>query len=111
MNIPMNVGTSMVASIALGVGIDYAVHYVWRQQKEARETAWSPGLSTTAWGIVINALEVTAGFAILMLGALVPMRHVGLLTAVAMVVSAVVTLTVLPALAHRFGPTPKRNAP
>ena len=109
--IPMNVGTSMVASIALGVGIDYAVHYVWRQQHEAPDTAWSPHLSTTAWGIVINALEVTAGFAILMLGALVPMQHVGLLTAVAMLVSAVVTLTVLPALAHRFRPLASRSAP
>lgn len=97
--IPMDVGTSMIASIALGVGIDYAVHLVWRY----RQLAGTPEervarLGTTGWGIVINALEVTVGFGILMLGTLVPMRNVGFLTASAMVISAATTLLLMPAL-------------
>jgi len=95
--IPMDVGTSMVASIALGVGIDYAVHLVWRAQGDAETDRWPAILGTTGWGIIINVLEVTAGFAILMLGTLVPMRHVGLLVAVAMIVAALTTLTLIPA--------------
>ena len=100
-DIPMDVGTSMIASIALGVGIDYAVHLVWRHgvPKEGEEKkALTDSLETTGWGIVTNALEVTAGFGLLALGTVVPMRHFGLLTALAMIVSALGTLALIPLL-------------
>lgn len=98
MNIPMDVGTSMISSIALGTGIDYAVHLLWRHgvhSGSAADAALSESLSATGWGIVVNALEVAAGFGLMILGTIVPMRNFGLLTATAMVVSAVVTLAIL----------------
>lgn len=100
-DIPMDVGTSMISSIALGVGIDYAVHLVWRYGVPTRDEeheALSDSLETTGWGIIINALEVTVGFGLLALGTVVPMRHFGLLTALAMVVSALCTLALIPLL-------------
>lgn len=98
LNIPMDVGTSMISSIALGTGIDYAVHLLWRHGVHVgadADAALSESLSATGWGIVVNALEVAAGFGIMMLGTIVPMRNFGLLTATAMVVSAVVTIAIL----------------
>ena len=82
LNIPMDVGTSMIASIALGVGIDYAVHLVWKYGSPApgqEASALNDALDSTGWGIVINALEVTVGFGLLALGTVVPMQHFGIL--------------------------------
>jgi predicted RND superfamily exporter protein len=61
-------------------------------------------MKATGWGIVVNALEVAIGFALLALGNIVPMRNVGLLTAAAMLVSALATLILVPALLRWLGP-------
>ncbi len=111
LRIPMDVGTSMIASIALGVGIDYAVHLVWRHglpPPEEADAVLEASLGATGWGIVINALEVTVGFGLLVFGTLVPTQNVGLLTAVAMLVSATSTLALVPALVRWA--TPRRRA-
>ena len=100
-DIPMDVGTSMIASIALGVGIDYAVHLCWKYGVPSlgeEEKALEGTLQTTGWGIIINALEVTVGFGLLALGTVVPMQNFGLLTALAMIVSAIGTLALIPLL-------------
>ncbi len=112
LRIPMDVGTSMVASIALGVGIDYAVHLVWRHglpSAEDAERVLTESLTATGWGIVINALEVTVGFGLLVFGTLVPTQNVGLLTATAMVLSAGASLVLLPALLRGAAMTGKRE--
>ena len=112
LRIPMDVGTSMIASIALGVGIDYAVHLVWRHgvpAPGAADAALVESLGATGWGIVINALEVTLGFGLLVFGTLVPTQNVGLLTAIAMMVSATSTLVLVPALVRWAVPV-KRSA-
>ncbi|MBT6178678.1 MAG: MMPL family transporter [Deltaproteobacteria bacterium] len=105
--IPMDVGTSMMTSIAIGIGIDYAVHFIWHYgTPAANETnaALEDSMKATGWGIVVNALEVAIGFALLALGNIVPMRNVGLLTAAAMLVSAFATLILVPALLRWLGP-------
>jgi predicted RND superfamily exporter protein len=97
----MDVGTSMIASIALGVGIDYAVHLVWKHgvvPPAEADAALEESLTATGWGIVINALEVAVGFGILVLGTIVPMQNFGMLTAFAMLVSAAATLLLVPSL-------------
>ena len=113
LRIPMDVGTSMIASIALGVGIDYAVHLVWRHGTPAPEDAdeaLESSLAATGWGIVINALEVTVGFGLLVFGTLVPTQNVGLLTAIAMMVSAASTLVLVPALVRWAAPGNRERA-
>jgi predicted RND superfamily exporter protein len=105
--IPMDVGTSMMTSIAIGIGIDYAVHFIWHYGTPAAHeasAALEDSMKATGWGIVVNALEVAIGFALLALGNIVPMRNVGLLTAAAMLVSAFATLILVPALLKWLGP-------
>ena len=101
LEIPMDVGTSMMTSIAIGIGIDYAVHFLWHHGAPSAALAdevMVESMDATGWGIVINALEVAVGFGLLALGAIVPMRNVGILTACAMLVSAAATLILVPAL-------------
>ena len=99
----LDVGSSMIAAISLSVGIDYACHLVWkfgRPQKtfEACKAASDHMLETTGWGIVINALEIGLGLSVLYFGDLLPMRNFGVLTGVAMIVSAIASLLLLSGL-------------
>lgn len=102
-DIGMDVGSSMIAAISLSVGIDYACHLIWKfgrpgaapqdQQKSSDHM-----LETTGWGIVINALEVGLALSVLYMGELLPMRNFGVLTGLAMIVSALASLTLLSGL-------------
>ena len=56
---------------------------------------------TTGVAILINAVSVGLGFAVLLFGDVVPVQRFGLLVALAMLVSAGSALTLLPALLLR----------
>ena len=81
----LDIGTSMLASLALGVGVDYAVHAFMSDDGISRGTAGA---------IVTNALVVAAGFSVLTLAASPPIKVMGALTAIAMVLAAMTTLMV-----------------
>lgn len=102
-NIGMDVGSSMIAAISLSVGIDYACHLIWKfgrpgSDPEDQQRASDHMLETTGWGIVINALEVGLGLSVLYFGELLPMRNFGILTGLAMIVSAIASLLLISGL-------------
>ncbi len=97
---PLDIGSSMLASIALGVGIDYAIHFLWRY----RETGADDAMRTTGRAIIINAVEITAGFIVLAAASLVPMSNFGILTAVTLLVAALATLILMPAVVELWKP-------
>ena len=108
----IDIGTSMISAIAVGVGIDYAVHLLWKHGVPAEgeeDAALVSSLHATGWGIIINTLAVTVGFAVLLASTAVPMRRFGVLTAACMVVSAVATLLLIPALTRRVAPAVLRR--
>ena len=99
----LDVGSSMIAAISLSVGIDYACHLIWKfgrppKTEEACKAASDHMLETTGWGVVINALEIGLGLAVLYFGELLPMRNFGVLTGVAMIISATASLLLLSGL-------------
>ena len=102
--VSLDIGTSMLASLIIGAGVDYAVHMVsaWRTPtsgdtiKAATEAARSTGPA-----IWTNALMVASGFFILTLGDARPLQNVGTLTASAMLVAALATFIAIPSLASR----------
>ena len=93
-HLPLDLGSSMLASIALGVGIDYAIHFLWRY----RESDMAGAMQSTGRAILINALEITAGFVVLAFATIVPVSRFGILIAVTLLVAAVASLVLLPAL-------------
>ena len=101
--IKLNIGTAMVASFAIGIGIDYTIHYLaayhreYKKRRNEREflihTFYGSGKA-----ILFNAVSVGAGFAVLMLSKFNMLSDLGLLIALIMATSSFASLTVLPTI-------------
>mgnify|MGYP000250484227 CR=1 FL=1 len=109
--IPLDVSTALAAGVAIGVGVDYAVHYLYRYRTARDEhlshaDATRETLRTVGKTIVANAVVVTAGFAVLFFSRFPPHQKLGYFVAAYMVVSCLVALWLLP-LALRVFPRPR----
>ncbi|MDR2618513.1 MAG: MMPL family transporter, partial [Treponema sp.] len=109
LGIKLNIGTSMVASVSVGIGIDYTIHYIESYKREylaARGEGDFLRRTFTASGkaILINAVSVGAGFAVLLFSRFVMLEDLGLLIALTMGTSALVSLTVIPVLLSVLNP-------
>ncbi len=117
--IHMDIATAMVGSIAVGVGIDYTIHFLSTYKYERTKTdnltmVSHNTLLTTGKAIIFNAASVGAGFAVLLFSTLVPLAYLGILIALTMVVSSLAALTIIPFLLRIFKPkfirpTPETN--
>ena len=101
--IPLDAATVMIGSVAVGIGIDYTIHFNNRfhfeiGKKNSVENALETTLQTTGKAIIINAFSVMLGFLTLLLGSIVPMQRFGWLIALTMVISATASITFLPSL-------------
>ncbi|MDR1352560.1 MAG: MMPL family transporter, partial [Treponema sp.] len=101
--IKLNIGTSMVASLSVGIGIDYTIHYIEAFKREYFLHGEEGGFlrrtfETSGKAILINAVSVGAGFAVLILSQFHIISDLGSLIALTMGTSALVSLTVIPAL-------------
>lgn len=99
---------AVCASLALGLAIDFAIHFLqrfkemYRRTGDVKETsAWIFG--SPARAIARNGLVISLGFLPLVLATLTPYVTVGAFFASLMAFSALSTLLVLPALMHQFG--------
>ena len=102
-NIPLDIVTVLISSVAVGIGIDYSIHFISRFKVEFAKgkselEALDKTLETTGKAIIINALSVMMGFLVLVLGNIVPMQRFGYLIALTMIISALSSITLLPAL-------------
>lgn len=100
--ISLDVATVLVGSVSIGIGIDYAIHFITGFENHyksigKKQEALKQTMQTTGKAIIINMLSVTLGFLVLLFADLVPMEYFGLLVAVAMITSSAATLTLLPA--------------
>ncbi|MBT3276227.1 MAG: MMPL family transporter [Spirochaetales bacterium] len=106
LGIPLGISTALISSIAIGIGIDYAIHFIdrYRKQSEAgdnADVAAEKTMYSSGRAILFNAAVVSAGFAVLLISVFPPNRQVGGLTALNMIVSFFGTVTVLLLLLHR----------
>lgn len=95
--IPLNIATVLVASVAMGIGIDYSIHFIshfnhllkkgQNLQEVIKETMVISGKA-----ILINCISVAAGFIVLAFSELVPMVY-----SFSMFGSSMGALTLLPA--------------
>jgi len=103
LNIKLNIGTAMVASFAIGIGIDYTIHYLAAFQKEILASQDVSNVLYKSFlgsgkAILFNATSVGAGFAVLMFSSFNMLSDLGFLIALIMASSSLGSLTVLPTL-------------
>ena len=103
LDIPLDIGTALIANCAVGIGIDYSVHLMHRYQAErsvgrAPMEAVEAAAAASGRPIVFNAIAVAVGFLTLLLSGFLPLRAMAWLTAMTMVVASTAALVVLPAL-------------
>ena len=104
MGVTLDIGTSMLASIIIGAGVDYAVHLVseWKTTDEESLTqAARHAVLATGPAIWTNAFMVAAGFYVLTLGKAKALQNVGWLTCCAMLIAALATFLAIPVLARK----------
>ena len=110
----LNSQTVTIGALALGLGVDYAVHYVIRLEEEAelhpeKDIAeWtSKTTATTGRAMFGAALSTAGGFAILNFSGLLPLRLFGQVFIVAISLAMISSVTLLPAL---YGPFLRKDA-
>ncbi|MFC2164105.1 RND family transporter [Acidobacteriota bacterium] len=101
--IELNIATSMLSAIMIGVGVDYTIHFLWRYREERRsnvppEDAVRKTLTTTGRGIVFNALSVVIGFSVLMISGFMPVKFFGFLIVVSILSCLMGALVLIPSL-------------
>jgi hypothetical protein len=105
LGIPLEIGTSMLASLITGAGVNYAAHLLaaWRAPEGGDDLAAAAAAAAKLSGpaIATNALMVCAGFLVLTQGEAKPLQSVGGLTAAAMLTAALATFVALPVLARK----------
>ena len=105
-NIPLNISTMMVASISIGVGIDYTIHFISRYKNELKSKEKVDAVKTTLTGtgraIVFNSISISAGVFVLSLSNIKMMAAFGQLIGSVMLVSVIYTLLLLPILLNKI---------
>ncbi|NOY06683.1 MAG: MMPL family transporter, partial [Chlorobi bacterium] len=101
--ITLSIETMVTSSLAIGVGVDYAIHFIHAYREQVRrtgdlESAVLSTMGTAGTAIVFNSITVALGFAIMMLSTFKGVEHMGMLLGLTMITSAFGALTINPVL-------------
>ncbi len=107
--IALDLCTSIIASVAIGVGIDYTIHFMetYRAQRATTddlEEVTKRTFKTSGRGILTNAIAVGLGFCVLLFSRFIILRYIGALVAVVMFTSSALAMTIIPGLLNAFDP-------
>ena len=108
MNWPLDIMTSLVSALVIGIGVNFGILFTYRYMQEKRDggrtaaDAIGETMSNLGRANVIAALTTVAAFVIVMFSGIVPLRRFGGVTAVAITVCLITSLTLMPALLYRL---------
>jgi predicted RND superfamily exporter protein len=106
-DIPLNSGSAMVATIALGMGLNDTVHFVMhyrrrRLEGESPDEAVGGTFAEIGRPLIATSTVNCIGFAIFLVSDFRPLYHFGLLSSVAMIAALVGDMVLLPNLLKLF---------
>lgn len=107
--INLDLVTSIIASVAVGIGIDYTIHFLETYRAERAKTtdvhaAARRTFASSGVGILTNALAVGLGFLVLCLSKFAVLRYIGILIAIVMFTSSMLAMTILPGFLTNYDP-------
>ncbi len=103
LDIPLDIGTSLVVPVAIGIAVDDTIHLLVRFRdcrkifRDPRE-AMKKTLQSEVAPVTSTTVALAAGFAILALSGFVPIRLFGSLAALAMLIALICDLILTPML-------------
>jgi predicted RND superfamily exporter protein len=100
---PYDMPVAVLSSLALGLAVDFAIHYLVRASEYRKHHGSWPDANAAIFGeparaIMRNIIVVALGFTPLLLAPLTPYQTVGMLLASILLLSGVNTLILMPAL-------------
>jgi predicted RND superfamily exporter protein len=109
LGIPLDTITSAISAMAVGIGADYAIYFLFRVREElarggSLEDAIGRALMTSGKAILFVSSAIAVGYATLCLSGFGFHVQLGSLVALAMLVSSASALVLLPAIIVRFRP-------
>ena len=107
---PINLVTVQISSLAIGLGVDYAIHMVQRvrearfENPELKQVEWmEESLDETGNNVAMSAFTDFAGFMVLALSVMPLFVTFGMIMAIMIFLSFVAAVIMLPALLLQFG--------
>jgi predicted RND superfamily exporter protein len=100
LDVPIDLGTSLVAGIATGAGSDFAMHYLWYLKRQRADEV----SRTVGPVMVVSIVLVSLGFWVLALGRSPVMHLFGTLAGLSMSLSALLTCLLVPAVLNKVEP-------
>jgi len=102
-DINIGIGTSMFASVAIGLGVDFAIHSIDRIRELYKDGATDNEtmmalFPSTGRALVFNLLAIACGFGVLTTSDVVPLMRFGGIVALSVSSAFIFSLTFLPAL-------------
>lgn len=106
LGIPLNVGTAMVAAIAVGIAVDDTIHFMTRYNHEmhrlkSQEKAIGECIRAEMLPAFSSSVALALGFGVLAFSGFVTIVQFGILSALVMVVAFLSDMLVTPALLSR----------
>lgn len=100
LDIALSTTTALISSIAVGIGIDYAVHFIERYKIYAlksgdKDITIKETMHHSGRAIIFNAMVVIAGFLVLLFSVFPPNRSLGALVSLNMLTSFLGTVTIM----------------
>jgi len=100
---PLGIANSMFAGIALGIGLDFAIHLTTAYRQRLRQgipasEALRSTLELSGPAVCVSAASITAGFSVLMLSEIAPNVQLGVMICLCLLTCAVTTLLLIPSL-------------
>jgi uncharacterized protein len=110
LGVPLDTVTAAISAMAVGIGADYAIYFLFRVREELRggdplEAALDRALMTSGKAVFFVSSAIAAGYATLCLSGFGFHIQLGSLVALAMLVSSGSALVVLPSVLSRYRPT------
>jgi predicted RND superfamily exporter protein len=107
LSLPLDIMTITVAAISVGMAVDNTIHYMYRYKKEMKQTndpmmAMKNSHINVGRALFYTAATIAIGFSILAFSNFFPTVLFGIFTSMALIISFISSLTLLPNLLVKF---------
>jgi len=110
LDVDLGIGTSMFASVAIGLGVDFSIHTIDRLKEVLRShRIGKPALlaylyPSTGRALLFNYLAIAFGFGVLVSSNVVPLNNFGTIVVLAVTTSFIASMALIPALVMLIKP-------